>query len=174
MIDQSFIQTISGKGGKGCISGRREKFVPRGGPDGGTGGNGGSVFLHSSTDLNTLRAFRYRQRFVAERGGDGAGGLKHGKKGSDLVIEVPVGTEVWTLGPNPVLLVDLRNPSQRVRVAKGGRGGRGNASFVTSTNRFPLLAEEGEAGELAFHGRLLDEDGPPRMRICPLRAWKQS
>jgi GTP-binding protein len=147
MIDQVFIHVVSGKGGNGAISGRREKFVPRGGPDGGDGGNGGSVFIQADLNVNTLLEYRYRRRFAAENGGNGAGAKKHGRDGQDITLAVPVGTQVWIDEDPPRLLADLSSPGQRVRVSSGGRGGRGNARFATSTNQFPLLAEDGEQGE---------------------------
>ena len=147
MFDQVFIQVTSGNGGSGTISGRREKFVPAGGPDGGDGGRGGSVYMTTDNNVTTLLEFRYRRRFVAGSGGHGAGALKHGEAGRDVTIVVPVGTEVWREGTRPRVLFDLANPGQRVRVATGGEGGRGNAKFASSTTRYPMLAEEGERGE---------------------------
>ena len=147
MIDQVVIQIISGKGGSGAKSGRREKFVPMGGPDGGDGGDGGNAYIRSDENLNTLLSFRYERRFVAGNGGHGMGRLKHGKRGADIIIRVPEGTQVWQDENPPRLLADLMDAGQRVLIAEGGRGGRGNARFTTSTNQFPLLAEEGEEGE---------------------------
>jgi GTP-binding protein len=147
MIDEIFIHVKSGNGGNGCISGRREKFVPRGGPDGGDGGTGGSVFLQSDVNVNTLLEYRYKRHFEAEDGGDGAGAKKHGKDGIDIVLPVPVGTQVWTIEDTPRLLADLSRSNQRVCVASGGRGGRGNARFANSVTQFPLLAEAGEEAE---------------------------
>ena len=147
MIDQAEIKVLSGKGGNGCISGRREKFVPHGGPDGGDGGDGGSITLVGNSSLSTLRDLRYQSVFKAAHGGAGRGALKHGRNGGDLEINVPVGTEAWIGGRPSDFLADLRSDGQRVLVAKGGHGGRGNAWFTSPTNQFPLLAEEGEAGE---------------------------
>ena len=147
MLDQVFIQVTSGNGGSGCISGRREKFVPTGGPDGGDGGRGGSVFIIADENVTTLREFQYSRRFGAKPGGHGAGALKHGEAGRDVTIVVPVGTEVWKEGRRSELLADLASVGQRVSVASGGEGGRGNARFATSTTRYPMLAEEGERGE---------------------------
>ncbi len=147
MIDHTVIQVQGGKGGNGAISGRREKYVPRGGPDGGDGGDGGSVYIVGDVNVNTLRDLRYRRRFVAQDAGHGRGGLKHGRSGVDVEVVVPVGTEAWTDIGSPARVVDLRESGERVLVARGGRGGRGNARFASPTNRFPLLAEEGEEGE---------------------------
>ena len=147
MIDHALIRVISGMGGSGCISGRREKFVPRGGPDGGDGGQGGSIFLVGKASLSTLRDLRYKRVFNAKDGGAGRGALKHGGNGADMEIAVPIGTEAWIDGKSSDLLADLRGDGQRILVARGGHGGRGNARFVSATNRFPLLAEEGEPGE---------------------------
>ncbi len=147
MIDQVFIYTISGKGGNGIVSGRHEKFVPRGGPDGGDGGNGGSVYLHSDLGVNTLLAFRYKRRFAAVAGSNGMGAKKHGKNGTDVDIAVPVGTQIWDADDPSRLLADLTSAGQRVMIAKGGHGGRGNVHFATPTNQYPLIAEAGEDGE---------------------------
>ena len=148
MIDNVFIYITSGNGGDGAVSGRREKFVPRGGPDGGDGGRGGSVIVECDPNINTLLAFRYKRRFAADNGGNGAGALKHGRDGDDVRISVPVGTQIWNADAEPPqLLADLAAEWQRVTLARGGRGGRGNAYFASSTNQFPLLAEQGEPGE---------------------------
>lgn len=151
MIDQAVIQVKAGDGGNGCISFRREKFVPKGGPDGGDGGKGGSVYLEARADLTTLLPFRYRSRFEAPSGQHGRGKRMRGADGEDLVVPVPVGTLVYRLegDGNRTLLADLSRPGQRLLVARGGQGGRGNARFATPTNRTPLLAEAGEKGEQA-------------------------
>ena len=150
MIDHTVIHVRGGNGGNGAISGRREKYVPRGGPDGGDGGDGGTVFLVGDVNVNTLRDLRYRRRFAAQDGGHGRGSLKHGRNGADVEIVVPVGTEAWEDTEAPACVADLRESRERVRVARGGGGGRGNARFASPTNRFPLLAEEGEEGEALF------------------------
>ena len=147
MIDQASIRIKSGAGGSGSISGRREKYVPRGGPDGGDGGTGGDVYVKCDPNLNTLLHFRHKRTFEATNGGDGAGRLKHGRNGTDVELAVPLGTHVWIGEQPPALLGDLTVAGQRVLVARGGKGGRGNARFASSTNRFPVLAESGEQGE---------------------------
>ena len=146
MIDRTSIHVIGGKGGDGAISGRREKYVPRGGPDGGNGGTGGSVYLRAEPDVTTLTNLRNGARFAAGDGGNGAGSLKHGKNGSDVTLVVPVGTQVSVVEGEAGREADLADAGQVVCVAEGGRGGRGNASFASSVNRFPVLAEEGEQG----------------------------
>ena len=147
MIDSVVIHLRSGSGGDGSISGRHEKFVPRGGPDGGNGGDGGSVYLVSDPNVNTLVFYRYRRRYEAEDGGKGQGKLKHGKNGEDITLVVPVGTQVWAEDASGRLIADLDAPGEQVQVARGGRGGAGNTRYATSTNRFPLLAQAGEKGE---------------------------
>ena len=162
MIDHVLIRVESGKGGNGAVSGRREKYVPKGGPDGGSGGEGGSVYFVCDSNLNTLIPFRYRREFRAEAGGDGAGGRKSGRSGADVVLEVPAGTQVWTTDAEPSLLAELMNPGDRQLLVPGGKGGRGNASFATSTNRYPVLAEAGERGtsmELRLELKLLADVG---------------
>ena len=146
MIDHTVIHVRGGNGGNGAISGRREKYVPRGGPDGGDGGDGGSVFLIGDVNVNTLRDLRFRRRFSAQDGGHGHGALKHGRNGADVEIVVPVGTEAWKETGATACVADMSESGERVLVASGGRGGRGNARFASPTNRFPLLAEEGEEG----------------------------
>ncbi|MCY3542435.1 MAG: GTPase ObgE [Chloroflexi bacterium] len=154
MIDQVFIHISSGNGGDGNISGRREKFVPRGGPDGGDGGRGGNVIALCDENINTLLAFRYQRRFTGGNGGNGASALKHGADGEDVIIRMPVGTQVWDADANPPrLLADLTDAGQTVELAHGGGGGRGNAYFASATNQYPLLAEKGETGE-SLHLRL--------------------
>ena len=147
MIDRANIRVIAGSGGDGAISGRREKYVPAGGPDGGDGGDGGSVSLVADSGVGTLLKFRYRREFAASPGSKGSRAGKHGRNGEDVEITVPVGTQVWNDRGGGLLVADLTAHGQSVVVARGGRGGRGNARFATSTLRFPLLAEEGERGE---------------------------
>jgi GTP-binding protein len=145
LIDQAAIVVIGGHGGNGCVSFRREKFVPRGGPNGGPGGDGGSVYLVSDPSLKGLNAFRYRKRFSADRGRHGEGSDRAGRDGDDLYIKVPPGTVV--VDDNQTLLADLAASGAQVLVAMGGRGGRGNAAFATSTHQAPREAEPGEPGE---------------------------
>lgn len=144
--DEAKIQVHSGKGGDGLITFRREKYVPRGGPSGGDGGKGGDVYLVVKPTLNTLIAFTRQRSFQAEKGEPGGSSNKTGRSGNDLLIEVPPGTIVRHAETGE-LIADLTQPGQRVRVAKGGRGGRGNARFATSTNQAPRIAEKGEPGE---------------------------
>lgn len=149
-VDEADIHVKAGDGGRGALSFRREKFVPRGGPDGGDGGSGGSVYLVADPHRNTLVHFRFNPEFAAQRGGHGQGSNRHGRNGHDLDIPVPVGTTVQTLDAESgeyVVLADLAELGQRVRVAKGGRGGLGNAHFATSTNRAPRKVQPGEPGD---------------------------
>jgi GTP-binding protein len=147
-VDEVDIQVTAGDGGRGCVSFRREKYVPRGGPNGGDGGNGGSVFLVATLHLNTLQSFRYIHEFRAPRGAHGQGSNRTGKNGRDRQIEVPVGTVVYERTPHALVLMgDLAQPGARLQVAQGGRGGRGNARFATATNRAPRHAEPGTPGE---------------------------
>jgi GTP-binding protein len=147
-IDQVEIFVRSGKGGDGVVHFRKEKYVPRGGPDGGDGGRGGDVILEVKPTLNTLN-FRHKERFVAEGGRPGAKQNMSGRSGEDLVIYVPPGTVVYELlnGESPALLGDLTQPGQRLTVCKGGRGGRGNTRFKSSTNQVPRTAEKGAPAE---------------------------
>ena len=135
----------AGDGGGGQLSFRREKFVPRGGPDGGNGGRGGNVVLEVSRQLNSLQDYRFKHHFAAERGGKGGGSRRHGKDAADVVLQVPPGTLVKD--EEGKTLADLVADRQRLVVARGGRGGRGNASFKTSTRQTPRFAELGEPGE---------------------------
>lgn len=144
-IDEATIHVAGGQGGNGCVAFRREKFVPRGGPSGGDGGHGGNVYLESSQHLNTLLKFRYKREFSAQRGRHGEGSNRHGRTGADLVIPVPVGTVAYEESTGEKLW-DFDGPGQRFLAAKGGRGGRGNASFTTSTNQAPRKAEFGAPG----------------------------
>jgi GTP-binding protein len=145
-IDEAVIHVAGGDGGNGCVAFRREKFVPKGGPSGGDGGDGGSVMLVADSALNTLYPFRFTRRFAAGRGGHGKGNNRHGKNGRPLEVAVPVGTVVRDRASGEVL-GDLVEGSQTLLVAQGGRGGRGNARFATSTNRTPRRADAGTEGE---------------------------
>jgi GTP-binding protein len=151
-VDEVDIHVEAGHGGKGCLAFRREKFVPRGGPSGGDGGHGGSVYVVASPHINTLINFRFHPEFSAERGEHGMGSNRTGHGGADLELAVPIGTLVYerTADPNEPrrLLADLAQEGQRVLVAKGGRGGLGNARFATSTNRAPRKVQPGEEGEV--------------------------
>jgi GTP-binding protein len=144
-IDEIDIFVKAGDGGAGCVSFRREKFVPRGGPDGGDGGDGGSVWLEADRALSTLLDYHYQRHYEAERGQHGRGAGKHGASGRDLVLKVPVGTTV-TDRDTGALLGDLTEEGQRLLVVEGPRGGRGNARFATSTNRAPRRADLGRVG----------------------------
>ncbi len=145
-IDEVKIRVLAGSGGKGCISFRREKYVPFGGPNGGNGGDGGDVYLIATHDKTSLLDFKYRPKFEAERGEHGLGSDMYGRGGEDLKILVPLGTLVQDADTGETL-VDLIEDGQTVLVAKGGRGGRGNLSYKTSTNRAPKTAEPGFPGE---------------------------
>jgi GTP-binding protein len=145
-IDEADIRVEAGSGGRGCVSFRREKFVPRGGPDGGDGGDGGSVYLVAREGVNTLADFRVRRRFRAESGRGGSGKDMTGAAGADLEVEVARGTEVHDLDTGEKL-GDLTHDGERLLVAKGGRGGRGNARFKSSVNRAPRQFDTGEPGE---------------------------
>jgi len=148
-IDEARIEVRSGKGGDGVVHFRREKYVPRGGPDGGDGGRGGDVFLEATTSLNTLYSFRRNQKFKAEDGSNGAKQNMTGRSGQDLTILVPTGTLVYDDGTG-ALLGDLVEAGQRLLVAKGGRGGRGNARFASSVHQVPRIADKGEPPEEHF------------------------
>ncbi len=143
-IDEARIHVRAGSGGDGAMSFRREKFVPYGGPDGGDGGRGGDVILRATHNLNTLASFRHHTHFRAEHGGHGGGAKKHGKRGADLVIDVPVGTVV---SDEHGVIADLTKDGQMAAVARGGKGGLGNVHFATPTNRAPRMRRRGEPGE---------------------------
>lgn len=146
-IDEAIITVRSGDGGNGCLSFRREKYVPLGGPDGGDGGKGGDVTLVSSQDRRTLYPFRFKHEFTAPRGGGGEGRQRTGKNGSDIVIEVPPGTIVRDAETGDIIK-DFCLPGESFTVARGGRGGKGNTHFKSSTHRTPRFAQPGEAGEV--------------------------
>jgi GTP-binding protein len=149
MVYKREIMVGGGCGGDGCVSFRREKYVPFGGPDGGDGGDGGNVVIVASPNLVDLSWMGWKKEFVAENGRRGSGWRKRGKKGGDLAISVPVGTMVFTKAKSgeEILLADLRTPGQKVLVAKGGRGGLGNARFATAVNQAPEIASKGAPGE---------------------------
>lgn len=146
-IDQTKIYVQSGKGGDGAISFRREKFVPRGGPDGGDGGRGGDVVLVAENRVRTLLRFRYERRFVADPGANGGTGNCSGRKGKEITIAVPVGTIVYKEGSDEPL-VDLDREGMTAIIASGGRGGRGNQHYATPTRQVPRFAEKGEPGQM--------------------------
>jgi len=146
LVDQARIHVIAGAGGNGCVSFRREKYVPKGGPDGGDGGRGGSVVLEVDRHVRTLLDCREQPRYRADRGRPGSGNRRSGRDGRDLVVRVPAGTVVRDPASGAVV-ADLVRPGARHQVARGGRGGRGNAKFATPTHQAPRHAEPGEAGE---------------------------
>ena len=145
-VDNVKIYIKAGNGGNGCVSFRREKYVPKGGPAGGDGGKGGSIILRADEGLRTLIDFRYQTHYKGKRGDHGSGAKQHGRSADDIVLRVPVGTVVRDADTKK-LLGDLRHHGQEIVVAQGGRGGRGNARFVSSTHRAPAFAENGEKGE---------------------------
>jgi GTP-binding protein len=149
-VDEVDIDVSAGDGGRGAISFRREKFIPRGGPDGGDGGAGGSVYLIASPHHNTLVSYRFHPDFAAPRGGNGEGSLRTGKSGKDLELPVPPGTVAYRIDEfgHAHQFADLTMVDDRVQAAKGGRGGRGNARFTSSTNRTPRRADSGQPGEV--------------------------
>jgi GTP-binding protein len=145
-LDQAKIWVKAGDGGNGCVAFRREKFIEFGGPWGGDGGKGGDVIIEAVPDLNTLIDYRYAQHFKAERGEDGKGREMTGRGGKDLVLKVPVGTEILA-DDRATVLADLTEAGQRVTLCRGGRGGFGNTRYKSSTNRAPRRADPGEKGE---------------------------
>ncbi len=148
-VDEVDVSVKAGDGGNGCMAFRREKFVPRGGPSGGDGGKGGSVYMVATLHQNTLVNYRFHPEFNGQRGVHGMGSNCTGADGDDLTLEVPPGTVVYEASPEGdlILLADLAKAGDRVLVARGGRGGRGNAGFATPTNRAPRKHEPGEEGE---------------------------
>ncbi|OJU72869.1 MAG: GTPase ObgE [Alphaproteobacteria bacterium 40-19] len=146
-IENARVQVSSGNGGNGCVSFRREKNIEFGGPDGGNGGRGGDVVVVGSDNKSTLIDFRYRKHFAAENGRNGAGRGCTGRGGNDLIIEVPLGTEIWSEG---VLLADIVSLEQREMILKGGAGGAGNACFKSSVNQAPRTAVPGELGQVMW------------------------
>lgn len=161
LIDEAIIRVQSGAGGNGCISFRREKYVPHGGPNGGNGGDGGSVFIRATRDRTSLLDFKFKPKFEAPRGEHGKGKDMYGRGGEDLTLRVPVGTLVYDASTGE-LICDLDRDGKEILVARGGKGGRGNMHFATSTNRAPRIATPGEAGEareLKFELRLIADVG---------------
>lgn len=146
MYDQALINVKAGNGGNGLASFRREKFIPRGGPDGGDGGNGGHIYVVVDPNLNSLLPFSYQQEFRAGNGGNGRKSKRHGKRGADRIIAVPAGTIIRD-SESQELVADLVEAGDRVRLARGGRGGLGNPHFATSTNQAPRIYEKGEPGQ---------------------------
>src|SRR3974390_2664557 len=149
-IDEAKIKVKAGDGGNGCLAFRREKFVPRGGPSGGDGGKGGDVWMESSERHNTLVHFRFNPEYKAERGRHGEGSNRTGREGDDITLKVPVGTIVYD-DETGEKVYDFSQPDERVVIARGGRGGRGNAQFATSTHQAPREHEEGRPGEERTH-----------------------
>lgn len=145
-FDRATIRLIAGDGGNGCLAFRREKFVPKGGPSGGDGGKGGDIFIECTERVNTLLHFQYKRIFKAQRGRHGEGDNRHGKDGEDVTILVPPGTQAFR-EPEHELFHDFAKSGEIMKVVSGGRGGRGNACFATSTNQAPRRVEPGRAGE---------------------------
>ncbi len=145
-LDEAKVYIASGAGGNGCISFRREKFIEFGGPNGGDGGKGGDVVIEAVNGLNTLIDYRYQQHFKAQRGGNGMGKDRAGANGKDVVLKVPIGTQVYE-EDGETLIADLTEVDQRVTISRGGNGGFGNAHFKSSTNRAPRHASPGQPGE---------------------------
>jgi GTP-binding protein len=145
-VDEADIHVRGGKGGPGCVSFRRERFIPRGGPDGGNGGDGGSVYIQAAGELDTLLDISGRHHWIAQNGRPGQGSNRRGRNGRGLVVKVPVGTLVYDRDKD-VLLKDLVHPGQKVVVAAGGRGGRGNKAFATPTDQAPRQIDPGQPGE---------------------------
>ncbi|RYZ74181.1 MAG: GTPase ObgE [Lysobacteraceae bacterium] len=161
LVDEAEIDVVAGNGGDGCIGFRREKFIPLGGPDGGDGGGGGSVWIEADENISTLVDFRHQRIFKAQRGENGMGQQRYGKGGDDLVISVPVGTAITNVGTDE-LIGDLTRHGDRLLVAKGGKGGLGNMHFKSSVTRSPRRAtpgDEGEARTLKMELKLLADVG---------------
>ncbi len=160
-LDEARIRVEAGDAGDGCVAFLREKYRPRGGPAGGDGGRGGSIYALADAGLNTLYSFRFRRIQRAERGENGRGKCQHGRAGADLLLRMPVGT-VITEADTGIIVADLSAAGQRLMLARGGRGGRGNARFATSTRQAPLRADDGEPGQrrdLALELKLLADAG---------------
>ena len=146
-IDEAKIWVKAGDGGHGCLSFRREKFVAKGGPDGGNGGKGGDVYLETSPDIDTLVDFAHKPHWKAKNGLPGEGSNRTGESGEDLVIKVPAGTIVYDTDLEDLMLKDMDHPGMKVRFCKGGQGGRGNKSFATATRQAPRITTEGKPGQ---------------------------
>lgn len=160
-IDYVEIEVAGGRGGDGCVSFRREKYIPKGGPDGGDGGRGGSIIIRATENMTTLLDFRYRRKYAAENGQPGAGARKAGRDGNDITLHVPVGTIVKN-AETELILADLDNNGAEIRVASGGRGGKGNDHFKSPTNQTPRKATPGLPGEqvkLSLELKLLADVG---------------
>ena len=145
-VDNALITIASGNGGRGAVSFRREKFIPKGGPDGGDGGGGGDVLFNASHNITSLLDFRYKPRYIAGNGGNGQGNNKKGRDGKDIVITVPVGTTVVDFDSNEII-ADLAADGEKAVLLRGGIGGKGNSFFKTSTNRRPRFAQPGTSGK---------------------------
>jgi len=160
-IDEARISVKAGDGGSGCVSFRHEKYIPKGGPDGGNGARGGSVIIRADRQLNTLLDFRYKRNYIAERGENGRGKDQEGKSGKDVIVKVPCGTLIRD-ALNGKIINDLVNNGDEIVIAQGGKGGRGNGEFATATNQAPRFAEPGTPGEerdLILELKLLAEVG---------------
>jgi len=160
-IDEARISVKAGDGGSGCVSFRHEKYIPKGGPDGGNGARGGSVIIRADRQLNTLLDFRYKRNYIAERGENGRGKDQEGKSGKDVIVKVPCGTLIRD-ALNGKTITDLVNDGDEIIIAQGGKGGRGNGEFATATNQAPRFAEPGTPGEereLILELKLLAEVG---------------
>ncbi len=145
-VDNAVITIASGNGGKGAVSFRREKFIPKGGPDGGDGGDGGDVIFKASRNITSLLDFRYKPRFAAENGGNGQGNNKKGRDGKDIILNVPVGTAIIDYDSGEII-ADLTKDGEKFIVLQGGRGGKGNTFFKSSVNRRPRFSQPGTQGE---------------------------
>ena len=160
-IDEAKIQVTAGNGGNGCFSFRREKYIPKGGPDGGNGGRGGNIYFHAVENLDTLIDFTGKYHWRAENGKDGEGGNRHGASGRDLIIKVPVGTLIYDIDID-LMIKDLDKPDLEICVCRGGKGGRGNKSFATPINQAPrktTLGKKGRQRNLRLELKLIADVG---------------
>jgi GTP-binding protein len=146
-IDEAKIYIKAGDGGNGCLSFRREKYIPKGGPDGGDGGRGGNVFFLAADNIDTLLDFAGKHHWHARNAGDGEGANKHGADGEDLIIKVPPGTLIYDVDLDDLMLKDMNEAGMKVCVCKGGRGGRGNKSFASATRQTPRITTLGKKGQ---------------------------